>query len=99
VAVSREVDLLDVRRPVGHTRTRHQRVHRAAALVDGGVDRILVGQAHLDGLDPGQLHLGVVHDHDFAAGVAGQLGRGRAHASGAPDYQDPLAVVTECIEQ
>ena len=28
-----------------------------------------------------------------------QLGRGRAHAGGAPDNEDPLPVVAKCIEQ
>jgi hypothetical protein len=39
-----EVDALDARRAVGDARTREQRVHRTAALVDGGVDRRLVGE-------------------------------------------------------
>ncbi len=94
-----EVDLLDVGRAVGHAGAGHQRVHRAAALVDRGVDGVLVGQVHLDGLDPGQLHVGEVHHHDLGAGVAGQLGRGGTHAGGATDHEDALAVVTECIEQ
>ena len=50
-------------------------------------------------LAPAQLHLGEVHDHDFGPGVLHQLGRGRAHAGGAPDHEDPLPVVAKCIEQ
>ena len=94
-----EVDLLDVGRPVGHARARHERVDRAAALVDGGVDRGLVAQVHVDGLGSGELDLGVVHHHDLGAGVEGQLGGSGPHTRGTTDHQDPLAVVTECIEQ
>ena len=54
VAVPAEVDLLDVGRPVGHAGTRHQRVHRAAALVDGLVDGLLLGQVDVDGLGAGR---------------------------------------------
>ena len=99
VPVSDEVDLLDARRAVGHPGTGEQRVHRAAALVDGGVDGVPVGQVHVDGLRAGQLHLGEVHHHDLGTGVLHELGRGRAHARGATDHQDPLPVVAECIEQ
>ena len=74
-------------------------MHRAAALVDRGVDGVLVGQVDVDGLRPGELDLGEVHHHDLGAGVLHQLGRGRTHARGATDDQDPLPVVAECIEQ
>ena len=50
-------------------------------------------------LAPGELHVGEVHDDDLGAGVEGQLGRGRTHAGGATDHEDPLAVVTKGIEQ
>ena len=40
---------------VGDPGTRQQRVHRSAALVDGGVDRRTVGQVDVDGPDAGQL--------------------------------------------
>jgi len=57
------------------------------------------GQVDVDGLGAGQLHLGEVHHDDLSAGVLHQLGRGRPHTGGAPDNQDPLSVVAECIEQ
>ncbi len=44
VAVADEVDLLDAGRAVGDAGAGQQRVDRAAALVDGGVDRGLVGR-------------------------------------------------------
>ena len=99
VAVADEVDLLDARGAVGHAGAREQRVDRAAALVDGGVDRRLVGQVDVDGLGAGQRDLGEVHDHDLGAGALQQLGRGRAHAGGATDDDGALAVVAECIER
>ena len=86
-------------RPVGHAGAREQRVHRAAALVDGGVDGVLLGQVDVDGLGARQRDLGEVHHHDLGTGVLRQLGGGGAHAGGATDHQDPLAVVAECIEQ
>ena len=72
---------------------------RPTALVDRGVDGGLLGQVDVDGLGAGQLHLGEVHHDDLGAGVLHQLGRGRAHTGGAPDNEDSLPVVAECIEQ
>ena len=86
-------------RAVGDAGAREQRVHRAAALVDGGVDRRLVGEVELDRLDARQRHLGAVHHDDLGAGVLRELGDRRAHAGGAADDQRPLAVVPECVEQ
>ena len=94
-----EVDALDARRAVGDARTREQRVHRAAALVDGGVDRRLVGEVERDALHAGQRHRGAVHDHDLCAGILRELGDRRAHAGGPADNQRALAVVPECVEQ
>ncbi len=51
VAVPDEVDALDARRAVGDARAREQRVDRAAALVDGRVDRRLVREVERDRLD------------------------------------------------
>ena len=50
-------------------------------------------------LAPAQLDLGEVHHHDLGAGVLHQLGRRRAHAGGAADHEDALAVVPKCVEQ
>ena len=76
-----------------------QRVDRAAALVDRGVDRRLLGQVDVDGLGARQRDLGEVHDHDLGAGVLHQLGGGGPHAGGAADDEGALAVVPERVEQ
>ena len=60
---------------------------------------LLLGQVDVDGLGAVEGDLGVVHDHDLGAGVLGQLGGGGAHAGGAADDEDALAVVAEGIEQ
>ena len=100
VAVAEEVDLLDARRAVGDTGAREQRVDAAAALVDGGVDRGLVGEVDRDRAgDPVDVHRGEVHRHDLGTGVDEQAGGGVAHAGGGTDDHDALAVVAEQIEQ
>jgi hypothetical protein len=70
-----------------------------AALVDGRVDRRLVGQVDVDGLDALEVERGVVHDHDLGPRVEEQLGGGPAHAGGTTDDEGALPVVTECIEE
>ena len=98
VAVADEVDLLDVRRAVGHARAREQRVDRAGALVEGGVDRGLLAEVHVDRLRARKLDLREVHHHDLGAGVLHELGDGRAHAGGTADHEGPLAVVAKGAE-
>jgi hypothetical protein len=98
VAVPEEVDPLDALRPVRHPGAREQRVHPAAALVDGGVDGGPVGQVDVHRLDAGQGDGGDIGDHDLGPGVPGQLGGGRAHAGRPAHHQDALTVVPECIE-
>jgi hypothetical protein len=46
MAVPDEIDLLDTRSAVGHSGAREQGMHRSAALIDGGVDRVAFGQVH-----------------------------------------------------
>ena len=100
VTVAEEVDLLDARRAVGDAGAREQRVDAAAALVDRGVDRRLVGEVDRDRAgDPGDVHRGEVHRHHFGAGVDEQTGGGVAHTGGGTDDHDALAVVAEQIEQ
>ena len=98
VAVADEVDPLDAFRPVGHAGAREQRIHPAAAGVDGGFDGGPLGQVDVHRLDAGQGDGGDIGDHDLGAGVPGQLGRGRAHAGRPAHDQDALVVVAECIE-
>ena len=50
-------------------------------------------------LAPASVTVGAVHDHDLGAGVLHELGDGGAHAGGAADDQNPLAVVPERIEE
>ena len=92
-----EVDLLDARRAVGHTRAREQRVDRAAALVEGGVDAVLVAEVEVDRLDALEGDGRVVHDDHFGAEVLHQRRRRCTHAGGATDDQRSLAVVAECV--
>ena len=94
-----EVDLLNTGRAVCHTGAGEQGVDRPTALVHGGVDGRFFGQVDVDGLGAGQLHLGEVHHDDLSPGLLHQLGGGRAHTGGAPDNEDSLPVVAECIEQ
>ncbi len=54
VPVADEVDLLDAGRAVGDTGAREHRLHRTADLVDGRVDRRLVGEVDVDALRAGQ---------------------------------------------
>ena len=87
-------------RAVGDAGAREQRVDAAAALVDGGVDRRLVGEVDGDRAgDPVDVHRREVHGHDFGAGIDEQAGGGVAHAGGGTDDHDALAVVAEQIEQ
>jgi hypothetical protein len=74
-------------------------VDRTAALVHRGVDRRLVGEVEVNGLDARQLDLCVVHHDDLGTGVLDELGGRRAHAGGAADDQRPLAVIPECVGQ
>ena len=98
-AVADVVDPFDAGRPVGDAGAREQRMDRAPALVDGRVDRFLLGEVQLDGLDPGELHRGVVHHDDLGAEVERQLGRGGAHPGGAAHDEHALAIESECIEE
>ena len=93
-----EVDFLDAGRAVGDARAGEQRVDRAAAFVDGAVDRGGVGEVDLDGLGAGQVDVGVVHHHDLGAGVLHQLGRRRTHAGGSAHHEHSLAVVPKRVE-
>ena len=99
VAVAEEVDLLDARDAVGDPGAGQQGVDRSPAGVDGGVDRRRVGEVDLDRLHPLEGDRGPVHHDDLGAGVEGQLGGGGAHAGGPTDDEDPLAVVSERVEQ
>ena len=75
VPVADEVDLLDPRRALGDTGAGEQRVDRSAALFDGGIDRGLVGEVELDGLDAVERHVGAIHHDDLGPGVLDQLRR------------------------
>ena len=74
-----------------------QRVDRAAALVDRGVDARLVAEVEVDRLDALEGDRREVHHDDLGAEVLHQL-RGRGtHAGGTTDDQRSLAVVAECV--
>ena len=98
VAVADEVDPLDAGRAVGDAGAGQQRVDRTAALVDGGVDRGLLGEVQVDGLGAGEGDLGEVHHHDLGAGVERQLGGGGTHSGGTTDDEHALAIESECVE-
>ena len=82
---------------VGDARAREQRVDRAAALVDRGLDVRLVAQVEADRLGPREGDRRVVHHDHLGAEVLHELGDRRAHARRATDDQRPLAVVPECV--
>src|SRR5262249_56711180 len=85
--------------PVRPTATGNGRARVPAAFVDGGVDRRRIGEVEMNGLHPGQRDLGEVHHQDLGAGALDELGRGRAHATGAADDERALAVVPEGVER
>ena len=76
-------------RAVGDAGAREQRVHRAAALVDRGVDRRLVAEVDVDRLRARQRDLGEVHHHDLGARVLHELRDRRAHSGGTTDDERP----------
>ena len=84
-------------RAVGDARAREQRVDRAAALVERGLDARLVAQVEADRLGPGEGDRREVHDDHLGAEVLHELGDRRAHARRASDDERALAVVPECI--
>jgi hypothetical protein len=90
-----EVDVHDPRSAVGNARAREQRVDRAAALVERGIDAGLVAQVDLDPFDALDRDVGVVHHDDFGAEVSRDLRRRGAHAGRAADDERALAVVPE----
>ena len=93
-----EVDPLDAR-PVGDARAREQGVNRSAALVDGRLDRGLLGEVQADGRHARELHRGVVHHDDVGPGSQRQLGSRGAHPGGAADDEHALAVESQGIEE
>ena len=94
------VDLLDVRRAVGHARTREQRVdRRSPELGERRVDRRLLTEVDVDGLRARELDVGEIHDGDVGTGILHELGDGRAHPARSTDDERALAVVAKGAEQ
>ena len=74
-------------------------MQRPAALVDGGVDRRLVGEVDLDRLHARRRDLGAVHRDDFGAGGEQHVDRGCSHAGRPADDEHSLSLVAVCVEQ
>lgn len=63
VSMAEEVDALDARRAIGNASAGEKRINRATALVDRGIDLILVAKVNHDGSEA--LDRDVIHHHDI----------------------------------